>query len=102
MTYKACLHQPFALGVFEDPSAEKAPEQRRTTTKMNRSRSLRSKNHASAYQSGGSTKKFSFASLRGDIRKSDMSTAMYKLIKTENNVINAYEAAARGIQSMIV
>lgn len=65
---------------------------------MNRSRSLRSSKHNGGQSSG--PKKFSFASLRSGGRKSELSSAMYALIKTENSVVSAYESAAQNMSSV--
>ena len=70
---------------------------------MHRSSSLRSKKFGGlggGSSSGGGHKKFSFASLRNSTRRSDLSAAMYALIKTENTVVSAYENAAHAMQSV--
>lgn len=62
---------------------------------MNRSLSIRSKKDGS---SGGektaSKHRFTMASLRG-MQQPDLSKKLYKLIKTENHAIGAYESAGR-------
>ncbi|BFZ57702.1 hypothetical protein PYCC9005_004755 [Savitreella phatthalungensis] len=70
---------------------------------MNRSGSLRNKKFGgfgSSSNGSGGHKRFSFASLRNTPRRADLSAAMYTLIKTENTVVNAYEAAAHAMQSV--
>jgi len=57
---------------------------------MNRALSVRSKHE----KSGGSRLPFSFNSMRGSLQP-ELSKKLYKLIKTENNVIGAYEQAGR-------
>lgn len=59
----------------------------------NRSLSIRSKNQHGGEKSGGKHR-FTMASLRG-IQQPDLSKKLYRLIKTENHAIGAYEAAAK-------
>jgi len=58
---------------------------------MNRSLSIRSNKDKS---SGGPRYGFSLNSLRGSVQP-ELSKKLYKLIKTENNLISAYETAGR-------
>lgn len=61
---------------------------------MNRAMSIRSgKNKGSSGSSGGKAG-FSFSSLRGNIQP-ELSKKLFRLIKSENNLISAYETAGR-------
>jgi len=62
---------------------------------MNRALSIRSK-HGSKHDKKGDASKhtFSVATLRG-INQAELSKKLYKIIKTENHVISAYESASR-------
>jgi len=60
---------------------------------MNRALSIRSnKNNSSS--SGGGRHGFSFSSLRGTVQP-ELSKKLYKLIKSENNLIQSYESAGK-------
>lgn len=62
---------------------------------MNRNLSIRSgKTGKSSGSSGGALKGFSFSSLRGTTQP-ELSKKLYRLIKSDNNLINAHEAAGR-------
>ncbi|RKU45239.1 hypothetical protein DL546_002814 [Coniochaeta pulveracea] len=61
---------------------------------MNRSLSIRNRNNAAASSTNSSRAKFSFASLRGQVQP-ELSRKLYRLIKSENNLISAYETAGR-------
>lgn len=60
---------------------------------MNRSLSIRSKGQHGSEKSPGKHR-FTMASLRG-IQQPELSKKLYRLIKTENHAIGAYEAAAK-------
>ncbi|KAF7951135.1 uncharacterized protein EAE97_002686 [Botrytis byssoidea] len=60
----------------------------------NRALSIRSSGGKSSTKDTSSSKHFSLSSLRG-INQPDLSKKLYKLIKTENNLITAYETAGR-------
>lgn len=62
----------------------------------NRALSIRSKNkHASSSGTGGGGKRgFSFNSLRGTVQP-ELSRKLFRLIKSENNLITAHETAGR-------
>ncbi|KAI4720033.1 hypothetical protein E4T48_03673 [Aureobasidium sp. EXF-10727] len=60
----------------------------------NRSLSIRSKGQHGSDKSSGGKHRFTMASLRG-IQQPDLSKKLYRLIKTENHAIGAYEAAAK-------
>ena len=59
----------------------------------NRALSIRSKKDKDS-STGGTRHGFSFSSLRGSIQP-ELAKKLYKLIKTENNLISAYESAGR-------
>ncbi|KAF7863215.1 hypothetical protein EAF04_007297 [Stromatinia cepivora] len=61
---------------------------------MNRALSIRSSGGKSSTKDGSSSKHFSLSSLRG-MNQPDLSKKLYKLIKTENNLITAYETAGK-------
>ncbi|KAF2457538.1 long chain base stimulates phosphorylation [Lineolata rhizophorae] len=63
---------------------------------MNRSLSVRSKkdSHDSAQSKGAPKHRFTMASLRG-MQQPDLSRKLFKLIKSENHAIGAYETAGR-------
>ncbi|KAK8900935.1 hypothetical protein QC760_010398 [Botrytis cinerea] len=61
---------------------------------MNRAISVRSSGGKSSSKDASSSKHFSLSSLRG-MNQPDLSKKLYKLIKTENNLITAYETAGR-------
>ncbi|KAL2756333.1 hypothetical protein ACRALDRAFT_2073997, partial [Sodiomyces alcalophilus JCM 7366] len=67
------------------------------TASRNRALSIRSNKNRSGSQSKratGSGSAFSFSSLRGNIQP-ELSRKLYRLIKSENNLISAHEAAGR-------
>ncbi|KAK5712603.1 hypothetical protein LTR17_017918 [Elasticomyces elasticus] len=71
-------------------------------TNVGRSLSIRSKKGSDSTSSaGGSSHKHRFAlsSMRG-IQQPELSKKLYKLIKTENHQVSAYEAASRESQSV--
>lgn len=61
---------------------------------MNRALSIRSGGKPNKSSSGGQLPSFSFNSLRGQAQP-ELSRKLFKLIKSENNLINAHEAAGR-------
>ena len=61
---------------------------------MNRALSIRSRKKDSSSSKEASSHTFSMGTLRG-INKADLAKKLYKLIKTENYVITAYENAGR-------
>jgi hypothetical protein len=65
----------------------------------NRSLSIRSKKSESDSKSSGSKHHFSISTFRG-IQQPELSKRLYKLIKTENHQIGAYETAAKESQSV--
>lgn len=68
-----------------------------TRAYRNRALSIRHRNTGSSSSTGGGStgrKAFSFASLRGQVQP-ELSRRLYKLIKSENNLISAHEAAGR-------
>ncbi|KAG5999555.1 hypothetical protein E4U54_001793 [Claviceps lovelessii] len=64
------------------------------STNRNRALSIRSGNKSHKSSSGNQLPSFSFSSLRGQAQP-ELSRKLYKLIKSENNLINAHEAAGR-------
>ncbi|KAI9739996.1 MAG: hypothetical protein M1818_005052 [Claussenomyces sp. TS43310] len=60
---------------------------------MNRSLSIRS-NKTQSSSTGGGRRGFSFSSLRGSLQP-ELSKKLYKLIKSENNLISSYEIAGK-------
>jgi hypothetical protein len=65
------------------------------TRTRNRSLSIRSKKEPGGLSEKGSVKhRFTMASLRG-IQQPDLSKKLFKLIKSENHAISAYETAGR-------
>ena len=60
----------------------------------NRNRALSIRSNKKDSSSGGSRHGFSFRSLRGSVQP-ELSRKLYRMIKTENNLIAAYEAAAK-------
>lgn len=60
----------------------------------NRSLSIRSKGTHGGGEKSSNKHRFTMASLRG-IQQPDLSKKLYRLIKTENHAIGAYEAAAK-------
>jgi hypothetical protein len=61
----------------------------------NRNRALSIRSHKKDSSSTGSSRRgFSFNSLRGNVQP-ELSRRLYKMIKTENNLISAYETAAK-------
>ena len=68
---------------------------------MGRSLSIRSKKGSESSSTAGSSHKHRFAmsSLRG-IQQPELSKKLYKLIKTENHQVSAYETASRESQSV--
>ncbi|KAK5725573.1 hypothetical protein LTR15_003762 [Elasticomyces elasticus] len=76
--------------------------ERTSRTNVGRSLSIRSKKGSDNTSSaGGSSHKHRFAlsSMRG-IQQPELSKKLYKLIKTENHQVSAYEAASRESQSV--
>ncbi|KAK5684281.1 hypothetical protein LTS10_004147 [Elasticomyces elasticus] len=76
--------------------------ERTSRTNVGRSLSIRSKKGSDSTSSaGGSSHKHRFAlsSMRG-IQQPELSKKLYKLIKTENHQVSAYEAASRESQSV--
>ncbi|KAG6010661.1 hypothetical protein E4U21_005159 [Claviceps maximensis] len=63
-------------------------------TYRNRALSIRSGGKSNKSSSGSQLPSFSFNSLRGQTQP-ELSRKLYKLIKSENNLINAHEAAGR-------
>ncbi|KAG5945617.1 hypothetical protein E4U53_006688 [Claviceps sorghi] len=63
-------------------------------TNRNRALSIRSGGKSSKSSSGSQLPSFSFNSLRGQTQP-ELSRKLFKLIKSENNLINAHEAAGR-------
>ncbi|KAG5976937.1 hypothetical protein E4U55_007144 [Claviceps digitariae] len=63
-------------------------------TNRNRALSIRSGGKSNKSSSGSQLPSFSFSSLRGQAQP-ELSRKLYKLIKSENNLINAHEAAGR-------
>lgn len=62
---------------------------------MNRALSIRSKNKQSSGSGSSNTKRgFSFSSLRGTVQP-ELSRKLFRLIKSENNLIGAHETAGR-------
>jgi len=61
---------------------------------MNRALSIRSGGKSNKNSSGGQLPSFSFNSLRGQAQP-ELARKLFKLIKSENNLINAHEAAGR-------
>lgn len=61
---------------------------------MNRALSIRGKGRKSDSSSVTSSHKFSMSTFRG-MRESELSKKLFKLIKTENHAIGAYETAGR-------
>lgn len=61
---------------------------------MNRALSIRSRKNAEKDHKEASKHTFSIATLRG-MQQKDLSKKLYKLIKTENHAIGAYETAGR-------
>ncbi|KAL1894743.1 hypothetical protein Sste5346_005718 [Sporothrix stenoceras] len=62
---------------------------------MNRGLSIRSKGSSNKSRGGGGTSGgFSFSSLRG-VSQPELSKKLYRLIKSENNLISAHETAGR-------
>jgi len=65
------------------------------TRVRNRSLSVRSKKESGGYsEKSGAKHRFTMASLRG-MQQPDLSKKLYKLIKSENHAIGAYETAGR-------
>ncbi|TKA83722.1 hypothetical protein B0A55_00272 [Friedmanniomyces simplex] len=75
--------------------------QRTSRTNVGRSLSIRSKKGSESGSAAGSSHKHRFAmsSLRG-IQQPELSKKLYKLIKTENHQVSAYETASRESQSV--
>ncbi|KAG6041033.1 hypothetical protein E4U41_006123 [Claviceps citrina] len=63
-------------------------------TNRNRALSIRSGGKSNKGSSGSQLPSFSFSSLRGHAQP-ELSRKLFKLIKSENNLINAHEAAGR-------
>lgn len=61
---------------------------------MNRSLSIRSKGGKHGGEKSTNKHRFTMASLRG-VQQADLSKKLYRLIKTQNHAINAYEAASK-------
>jgi hypothetical protein len=61
---------------------------------LNRNRALSIRSNKKENSSGSSRHGFSFTSLRGSVQP-ELSRKLYRMIKTENNLIAAYEAAAK-------
>ncbi|ESZ99142.1 hypothetical protein SBOR_0463 [Sclerotinia borealis F-4128] len=61
---------------------------------LNRALSIRSSGGKSSSKDASTSKHFSLSSLRG-MNHPDLSKKLYKLIKTENNLITAYETAGK-------
>lgn len=61
---------------------------------MNRALSIRSNKSSSGNAGGSGRKAFSFSSLRGNMQP-ELSRKLYRLIKSDNNLINAHEAAGK-------
>lgn len=64
------------------------------STRRNRALSIRSGSKSKGSSSGSQLPSFSFSSLRGQAQP-ELSRKLFKLIKSENNLINAHEAAGR-------
>jgi hypothetical protein len=64
-----------------------------TSSNRNRALSIRS-NKKDSSSTGGSRHGFSFSSLRGSVQP-ELSRKLYRMIKTENTLIAAYEAAGK-------
>lgn len=90
MVSSSTSHQPLLL----------FPITKRKLTKYTRNRalSIRHRNTGSSSTGGGgvsgATKMFSFSSLRGTVQP-ELSKKLYRLIKSENNLISAHEEAGR-------
>jgi seryl-tRNA synthetase len=64
------------------------------TCRRHRNRALSIRSNKNSSGSSGSKHSFSLSSLRGNVQP-ELSKKLYKLIKTENHLIQAYEAAGK-------
>lgn len=81
---------------FPNEDQARSPDRSADTRPFHRNRnlSIRSKSKQGSSSGSGARRGFSFSSLRGTIQP-ELSKRLFKLIKSENNLISAHESAGR-------